>query len=283
MSTKASVTVAACATLLWAGTASALTKCTATIRPTDRTILIGAKGVSGTLLWGISAATASNAFGNAGTCVTGSPLAAKRCTLGTGAVAITPPPLCTVYLKDDAGTCSAFIPKCTPRKEPRFIDNGDGTVSDTTTGLMWEKKTTDGSVHDMSMVFSWTSTVGGVNFDGTAKTAFLDILNDVAGGGAHCFAGYCDWRLPTSGGNPVGSSGEPAEVETILDLTQGGCGGGTGACVVPALSPTQSSDYWSATTTVSPQFAWRMSFGLGFVSGVDKITELFVRAVRSGL
>jgi hypothetical protein len=199
--TRATATMAACAALLggamacWVTPASALDKCKAKIRPSDGTILVSAKDVSGTLLWGMSAGTVGNAFGNAGTCVAGSPLAAKNCTLGTGAVAITPPPLCTLYLKDDSGTCSAFIKKCTPRKEPRFIDNGDGTVSDTTTGLMWEKKTTDGSVHEVSKTFTW-STGSPYNFDGTAKTAFLDVLNDVAGSGAHCFAGYCDWRLP---------------------------------------------------------------------------------------
>ena len=187
-----------------------------------------------------------------------------------------------MYLKDDAGTCSVFVPKCTPRKLPRFIDNGDGTVSDTTTGLMWEKKTTDGSLHDVNMVFSWST--GTNNFDGSAKTAFIDKLNDVAGSGAHCFAGYCDWRLPTSGGNPAGSSGEPAELETILDLTQGGCGGGTGACVVPALSPTQSNDYWSATTNaLAPGFARIVSFDIGIVGNGDKGSETFGRAVRSGL
>jgi hypothetical protein len=31
----------------------------------------------------------------------------------------------------------------------RYVDNGDGTVTDNTTHLMWEKKTTDGSVHDL--------------------------------------------------------------------------------------------------------------------------------------
>jgi hypothetical protein len=285
---QASLTVAACAALLWAGTAlwvapaSALDKCTAKIRPTDGVILVGAKSVTGTVLWGISAGTATNAFGNAGTCVAGSPLAAKNCTLGTGAVAITPPPLCTVYLADDAGTCSAFIKKCTPSKKPRFIDNGDGTVSDTTTGLMWEKKTTDGSLHDVTKTFTWST--GTNNFDGTAKTPFLDKLNDVAGGGAHCFAGYCDWRLPTSGGNPAGSSREPAELETILDLTQGNCSGGTGACVVPALNPTQSLHYWSATTFAGyPGFAWNVNFSNGNVNYDGKTLNGYVRAVRSGL
>lgn len=233
------------------------------------------------MLWGISAGTATNAFGNAGTCVAGSPLVAKNCTLGTGAVAITAPPPCTVYLADAAGTCSAFIKKCTPSKKPRFIDNGDGTVSDTTTGLMWEKKTTDGSLHDVTETFSW-STGSPWNFDGTAKTAFLDKLNDVADGGAHCFAGYCDWRLPDEEGQ--NTPGGPKELETILDYTQGTCGGGTGACVVPALSPTQSNYYWSASTNAgNPNYAWSVNFNVGLVGGDFKTFGRDVRAVRSGL
>jgi len=55
---------------------------------------------------------------------------------------------------------------------------------------MWEKKTTDGSVHDVNKTYTWSS--GGNAFNGTAKTTFLDKLNDVAHGGVDCFAGYCD-------------------------------------------------------------------------------------------
>jgi len=69
-------------------------------------------------------------------------------------LAITPPPDCTLQLKDDAQACTAFLKKCTPGTRPtvefptRFIDHGDGTVTDTRTGLMWEQKTDDGSIHD---------------------------------------------------------------------------------------------------------------------------------------
>ena len=285
---KATWTVAACVALLWAGTAlwvgtaRALDHCTVSVRTADGTILVGARNVSGTLLWGISEGTATNAFGNAGTCIAGSPLVAKNCTLGTGAVAITRPPLCRLYLKDASGTCSVFIKtKCTPSKQPRFIDNGDGTVSDTTTGLMWEKKTTDGSVHDVTKGFTWSS--GGTAFDGTAKTAFLDKLNDVAGGGLYCFAGYCDWRLPDEEGQ--NTPGEPKELETIVDTTQGYCGGGTtGACVYPALGPTQWGFSWSATTNAGSEFlAWYVNFYNGVVLSYLKTYPCYVRAVRSGL
>lgn len=184
---------------------------------------------------------------------------------------------CTANL----ATCEAQLEQVTAASRPRFIDNGDGTVSDTKTGLMWEKKTTDGSLHDVSKTFTWST--GDNNFDGTAKTAFLDLLNDVAGSGAHCFAGYCDWRLPDEDGqNPPGTG--PKELETILDYTQGYCGGGTGPCVFPALGPTHSFGYWSATTGPgNPGFAWDVYFVDGSVFDDGKAGPSYVRAVRSGL
>lgn len=37
-----------------------------------------------------------------------------------------------------------------------FVDNGDGTITDTSTGLMWEKKSDDGSIHDKDDVYTWS-------------------------------------------------------------------------------------------------------------------------------
>jgi hypothetical protein len=36
-----------------------------------------------------------------------------------------------------------------------YTDNGDGTITDNTTGLMWEKITDDGSIHDVNNVYTW--------------------------------------------------------------------------------------------------------------------------------
>src|SRR5258707_13686634 len=86
--------------------------------------------------------------------------------------------------------------------EDRFIDNGDGTISDTQTGLMWEKKTgTPGGptnpshVHDVKNRYVWSDLGGAPN--GSAFTKFLYGLN----GGASpdgtstsgCFPGPWDW------------------------------------------------------------------------------------------
>jgi len=53
-------------------------------------------------------------------------------------------------------------------------------VRDTQTGLIWEAKTTDGSVHDAGNLYTWQET----------KEVFLAELN---GSG---FGGFNDWRLP---------------------------------------------------------------------------------------
>src|SRR5262249_38769199 len=73
----------------------------------------------------------------------------------------------------------------------RWIDHGDGTVSDLITGLMWEKLSNDGSIHDQDTGY----------FYGQAIEK-IDLLN------ATLYAGYSDWRFPSR-----------VELETILDLT----------------------------------------------------------------
>ena len=74
-----------------------------------------------------------------------------------------------------------------------------------------------------------------------------------------------------------------AELETILDLSQGICGGGFGACINPIFGPTAASGYWSAVTlAVGPSFAWRVLFDSGGVGNASKLFNYHVRAVRTG-
>lgn len=157
----------------------------------------------------------------------------------------------------------------------RFVDNGDGTVTDTQTGLMWEKKDDLGGIHDKDNVYTW-STGSPYGPTGTAFTTFLVTLNNGTSTDGNtisgCFANRCDWRLPTS-----------AELRTIL-LAPYPCG--TSPCIDAAFGPTIASLYWSSTTAPFWGFfnlAWYVYFGDGSVGGVDKTTSHFVRAVRGGL
>ena len=54
-------------------------------------------------------------------------------------------------------------------------------VSDNVTGLTWENKIDDGSIHDKDSTYTWEN----------AQNVFISQLN------ADFFGGYNDWRLPT--------------------------------------------------------------------------------------
>jgi len=153
----------------------------------------------------------------------------------------------------------------------RLLDNGDGTVTDNATGLMWEKKTLDGSVHDMNNTYTWTGGAGGsTDPDGTAFTEFLGELNGCgyieAGTITGGFAGYCDWRLP-----------DVLELQTIVDCSFGP------PCIDPILGPTVplASWHWSSTAGGNrPTDAWIVRFDEGLVFPDFKSLDHFVRAVR---
>jgi len=153
---------------------------------------------------------------------------------------------------------------------PGFLNIGL-TVFDCQTALEWEKKTDDNGIHDKDNVYSWSAT--GILFDGPAKTAFLDVLNDVAGGETNCFAGHCDWRLPKVNEN----SDFTAELETILD-----CSSFFAPCIDPIFGPV-ASVYWSATTAAccGDDLAWTRDFRDGERDPKPKAQAFHVRAVRN--
>lgn len=158
----------------------------------------------------------------------------------------------------------------------RYLDNGNGTVSDLNTGLLWEKKDTNCPGPDcVSDAFDWSPSTD--NPDGTAFTAFLYGLDGgTSTNGTRtrgCFTGHCDWRLPTI-----------EELAGIVDATQGQCGGGSGACIDPAFGPTEVGRYWSATTADNdPGSAWVVYFGATVPEAFFKLNNAGVRAVRGGL
>jgi len=134
--------------------------------------------------------------------------------------------------------------------EGRFVDHGDGTVTDTCTGLEWQKDTADvngnGSIGDEDHL-SWQ---GALNY--------CENLS---------FAGHSDWRLPNV-----------RELQSIVDYGR----------ETPAIDPVfeaVSYWYWSSTTCVdNPGYAWIGDFDVGVVGGYgidEKGLDYFVRAVRN--
>jgi len=128
--------------------------------------------------------------------------------------------------------------------DQQFIDNGDGTISDLSTGLMWAKDG-NGPGCNNGETLGWEDAVD-----------FAEALE---------FAGYDDWYLP-----------EIKELETIVDY------GAVGPAINATYFPnTQAGNYWSSTTYAdNPDLAWYVGFNVGNVSGGFKYNTCYVRCVR---
>lgn len=170
----------------------------------------------------------------------------------------------------------------------RFHDNGNGTITDRQTNLMWEKKAgttslpvsycpggpTWSSVHHVQNLYAWS--VGTpYGLDGSMASRFLAELNGVSP-----FAGYQDWRLPTI-----------QELSSILDLTAFDCySHNPPGCIDPIFGLNRAGAYLTSTSDhTDPASTWTVDFSgeesqpsEGFPYTVHKVTDShFVRAVRS--
>jgi len=148
---------------------------------------------------------------------------------------------------------------------PRFAV-ANGTVTDNLTNLQWEQKADDDTVHNVGDTHTWNGGTPYEAADGTVFTGFLASLN-----GGSCFAGHCDWRLPTR-----------AELQTILAE---GYPCGAVPCIDEAtFGPTDGDGYWTSTPYVtSPTSAWVVVFTGATVIAQSKNNIAPARAVRGGL
>jgi hypothetical protein len=144
-----------------------------------------------------------------------------------------------------------------------YTDNGNGTITDTRTGLMWEKLSDDGTIHDKDTTYTWTNAF-------STKVAMLN---------AGSFAGFTDWRVPNV--NELQSLvSYGASYPAINAAFDANC---AATCSVLTCSCTQDSAYWSSSTyqDISSN-AWVVYFNDGYVVGYLKDNSGYVRAVRGG-
>ncbi len=168
--------------------------------------------------------------------------------------------------------------------ELSYTDNGDATITDNNTGLMWERKDYSGGIHHYGTWYKWEDARFSFFIYNLNNTCEGDGLvhcdgEDYCGAGGQCgFAGYRDWRVPNV-----------KELQSIVDYDRFSravhpafntdCSEGCTDC-----SCTNPGSYWSSTTDPQyPQHAWVVDFSKGFVLNKFKEHNGYVRAVRSGL
>jgi hypothetical protein len=141
---------------------------------------------------------------------------------------------------------------------PDYADNGDGTITDRSTGLMWEKQSDDGSIHDRDL-----------------RDRFVgDKIPEL---NAAAFAGHTDWRVPNVRElESIRDYGHPRDV--IAHAFLGACRAG---CTVTTCSCFQRAFYWSSTLTARDPFdAWLVGFRFGREFLAGRFSSYATRAVR---
>ncbi len=144
---------------------------------------------------------------------------------------------------------------------PRFNDNGDGTVTDNLTGLVWLKNA------------NCTETVGGVT-KGSGYLTWEDALtwsNNLSDGncGLTDSSTAGDWRLPNK-----------EELRSIYDYSESY----PALTLGPPFTNVQSLYYWSSTTYPAIlYYAWLSNAAVGNEDAADKLNLAFAWPVRGGI
>ncbi|MDD2856666.1 MAG: DUF1566 domain-containing protein, partial [Desulfuromonadaceae bacterium] len=128
----------------------------------------------------------------------------------------------------------------------RFTDNGNGTVDDNLTGLVWSK-----NANPAGTTKSWQGALD-----------YIKTLNSSS------YMGYNDWRLPNV-----------TELESLIDAEKynPALPGGH------PFSGVQSFNYWSSTSYASNStYAWYVYMYNGYVFNYYKSNSFYVWPVRSG-
>lgn len=136
-----------------------------------------------------------------------------------------------------------------------FTVNGDGTVTDSSTGLMWDQ---------CSYGLSGSACETGTALRGTWSGALAAAVT----ANAASYKGFTDWRVP--------NKNELESLEIIDSFNP--------SIDAVAFPGTPTNDYfWTSTSYApAPVYAWLVSFAYGEISATYKASARYVRLVRSG-
>ncbi len=160
---------------------------------------------------------------------------------------------CMVSAATAHAACNSNMPASTP--DSQLIDNGDGTITDSTTGLMWKKCIEGLSGEDCGSgsagSFTWQQAL---QQPGTVN----------AGGG---FAGYSDWRLPN--------------INELISIVEEQCSDPT--INLNRFPNTLSSIVWSGVPYAGlSSISWYVNFNYGNSYLDSRDGNYSVRIVRGG-
>lgn len=135
--------------------------------------------------------------------------------------------------------------------DTRYLDHGDGTVTDLNTGLMW-KQCAEG--------LSGKECGSGQPLHFTREESKKQPQGQT-------FAGHSDWRLPTH--------------KELLTLVEKRC---YNPSINTTLFPgTPTTGYWSSTPgAFNPDYTWIVAFGFGDLYYGSPVGPFTVRLVRDG-
>ena len=158
----------------------------------------------------------------------------------------------------------------------RYQNNGDGTITDLNTGLIWEQKMRDAAwpivnLHDVTLTFAWDS----------AAPTIWDWLEQVNTEGGTGLAGHNDWRIPNV--KELQSIVDYGTFSPAVDVAFNNNPRMLATCSVAECSLTGVGNYWTSTTLeLDTSRGWGVGFNAGGAFNDAKSDILFVRAVRGG-